>query len=678
MSNIAIPYGNVVFNTTTTPTPGITYYISNISGSNSNSGTSSLSPWPYSKITGTTFMSGSSILFNRNESFTGSINITYSGTSDHPISWGSYGSGSNPIITGFKTVTGWTNSGSGVWTYTDSSLGNLVNVLTINGNIQPYGRYPHNNYATFSAFDGTGSITDLSLNNTPSYVGGEVVIRTNNFTLQRSVITSQNNGVIGYTTPFGASTPANIGLGYFIQNHPNCLTNFGDWCYDSGSYTIKMYFSSSNPSEYTVNVSQVDSLMVFSGSYSNHNINNIDFIGANSYGIYEINNKVISNILINSCSFSNIGVYPIAFQNPSNVNITNNKITENPNGGIFLSSANGNNNISNNYISSSGHIPGLGVGLNPINYLNYYAAYCALVVEYQTNAFFNTASYNTIINTGYNGIGFGGYNYIIKNNYIHDYCTVLNDGGGIYTNNYGNTTPYTSSRYILDNIILNGGNGSAQGTTNQNIGSTGIYCDDDSNNIIITGNTSANNSLHGIYHHGNRNITTSENTFYNNSYSQICVGWDNSTIDLSPTDFTITNNIAIINSSSQYCVYHYSETPSSSFNDFSTSSFGIYSDNTYGSTVPNLTGSFNTLLWNTNNPYPGNVVRTLSGWQTYANQDSGSTYTIPTSVSHSLYVNPSTSSITIPIVGINTDIKGNIYSGSLILEPYKSVILFES
>jgi hypothetical protein len=75
------------------------YFVDAVSGSDSNSGTSSSSPWKtLSKVNGATFAAGTAINFNRGSVWTGTLQIKSSGTSTSPVTYQAYGSGNAPQI----------------------------------------------------------------------------------------------------------------------------------------------------------------------------------------------------------------------------------------------------------------------------------------------------------------------------------------------------------------------------------------------------------------------------------------------------------------------------------------------------------------------------------------------------------------------------------------------------
>src|SRR3989339_1650912 len=93
-----------------------TYYVSN-TGLDTNNGISESTPWQsISKINATTFSPGDSILFKKGDTFYGSITVSQSGTVGNPITFSSYGtSNEKPVITGFTTISGWTDEGGGIY-----------------------------------------------------------------------------------------------------------------------------------------------------------------------------------------------------------------------------------------------------------------------------------------------------------------------------------------------------------------------------------------------------------------------------------------------------------------------------------------------------------------------------------------------------------------------------------
>src|ERR1700712_4185143 len=94
-----------------------TYYIST-SGNDANNGTSTSTPWKTLTKLNSFFSSlkpGDNVLLNRGNVFYGSITVNKNGSSGAPITIGAYGTGAQPVVTGFTTVSSWTNLGSNIW-----------------------------------------------------------------------------------------------------------------------------------------------------------------------------------------------------------------------------------------------------------------------------------------------------------------------------------------------------------------------------------------------------------------------------------------------------------------------------------------------------------------------------------------------------------------------------------
>ncbi len=83
------------------PVLGTTYYVA-AAGSDANAGTSSAAAWQtVSKVNSSALAAGDSVLFNRGDAWYGTaLVVPSSGASGSPITFGTYGTGANPIIKG--------------------------------------------------------------------------------------------------------------------------------------------------------------------------------------------------------------------------------------------------------------------------------------------------------------------------------------------------------------------------------------------------------------------------------------------------------------------------------------------------------------------------------------------------------------------------------------------------
>jgi hypothetical protein len=96
------------------------YYVSN-SGDDTHSGLSAAAPWKtVGHVNSVTLTAGDQVLFNRGDVFYGSLATWCSGAAGAPITYGAYGGGNKPVITGFTTVSSWTNTSGNVYQSVDA------------------------------------------------------------------------------------------------------------------------------------------------------------------------------------------------------------------------------------------------------------------------------------------------------------------------------------------------------------------------------------------------------------------------------------------------------------------------------------------------------------------------------------------------------------------------------
>ncbi len=98
---------------------GVTYYVSNANpvGSDTNNGTSTSTPWlTIAKVNSSTFNPGDSILFNGGCVWRETLTPPSPGTSGSPITFGAYGTGAAPIISGSVLLrSNWSQYSGHVW-----------------------------------------------------------------------------------------------------------------------------------------------------------------------------------------------------------------------------------------------------------------------------------------------------------------------------------------------------------------------------------------------------------------------------------------------------------------------------------------------------------------------------------------------------------------------------------
>lgn len=621
---------------------GNTYYVA-VNGSDSNAGTQA-APWQtLAKVNSMTFVPGDSILFRRGDTFSGSIVPKSSGSSGAPITYGAYGSGANPIITGLADVSSWTNLGGNIWESTSpASILPTANVVAVGGMGVPVGRWPNSGWRTFSSSTAS-SITDSSLPTSPDWTGGEVVIRKDRWIIDRAPVTNQSGSTLSFTNPTSYN-PKN-GWGYFLQNSKSTLDSANEWYYDSSTKKLGIY-SSGQPA--AVQVSSVDDLVnIVNKKYLT--FDSLSFIGANDADFY-LGNAAYITIQNVSMSMSQNGVFGknyggsspgFILKNSTVANINNNGIKLEPE---FTGSYIGHNSFSNIAMTAGMGASGDGT----------YSA----VIE---NADGGLVEYNQVNNTGYDGISFGGIGTKVENNLVSGYCSIKDDGGGIYTD-YED-----SGRVIANNIIVNGW-GAPAGTSPAVSRAHGIYLDGSvSGNIQITGNSIFHGGFSSLFIHNAHDASITDNIDYDSDQG-IFIKNDQSSV--STHNLSISNNISVGKTASQLVL-----DMESAHNDIP--SFGIADNNYY---VRPLADTSKIYVATSSSPNGTNY--TLAGWQLLSGQDKDSKNSpVALSSANDIFFdyNASSSQKTDTLSAVYVDAKGVTYStGSVTIPAWASVILFKT
>lgn len=659
-----------------------TYYISSSGGNDSYSAAQAQNPstpWQSINKLNAFFSSlnpGDNVLFMRGDVFYGAIVVTKSGISGSPITIGSYGTGSNPVITGFQGVTSWTSLGNGVYSASVSGVKSSVNLVSMNGKPQQIGRYPNadapnGGYLTYESFYGGSSITDNQLSSSPNWTGAEVVIRKQHYLIERSLITSHSGNTI-YYTPTATINPANgpavaeqgtNGFGYFIQRDARTLDQLGEWYYNPSAKTLQMFFGGASPFSSSIQISTIDTLINVKNNY-NINISGLSLLGANMAAVYA---KDGGNITVQNCTVDQSGAKGMFIFNCGNV------IMDYVNTNYVLSNAidvtdrtNQNVTITHSSISNTGIYAGMGSNWNT-------ADYKGIFVDVSSSA---TLQYNNIATTGYTGIHFQGNNVNVSNNYIDYYNYVVEDGAGIYT--YASASDYYSNRVLSNNIILNGIG--APAGTGGDINVHGIYLDGNTMNVNVLNNTVANIGLNGIFCTNPSNVKIDGNTSFNNA-SAIGVFryYDRPAI----SNFSLTNNVLYPKYATQDN-FSYANTgldqPYAVSIETAMQQIGFI-DNNFINTPK--TAGFN-FYYRTyaggGYSFPPSI--TLQNWRSATTHDLSSKLP-PKTISNPdtelrFEYNATNSTKTVPLDASYLGVDGTAYNGSISLQPYTSKILIRN
>jgi len=629
------------------------YYIDN-SGSDSYAGTSPGAAWQtLSKVNSSTFLAGDSILFNRNGTWYGILRPNSSGSSGTPIVYGAYGTGNDPIITGFTAASGFTNVGTNLWESAALPSTNTLGrrMVVINGVNTAMGRYPNTGYLNYQSYNSNTSITSSSLSGSPNWTGAELVDFATRASFSRAPITAQSGGTLTFTpspkiTVWDHNVPQ-----FFIQNDPRTLDVTNEWYFNPSTKKIQIY-NTATPTN--VRLATIDTLVYMNGR-NYITFSNISFQGSN---IVSIGVNSSQHISVLNCDFDFSGQDAIdgPWTNSSTgLDIESNTFNHSNNNAIFLSQICDHATIRSNTITNTGVIPGM-TNISDQN--------CSAI---NAPAPYSLIEYNTIDSVGYTAIKFFGSYTNINNNYLKNFCLLLRDGGGIYTWNYGKSIQ--AGINILNNIVINNNTSSSLNTEIY-----GIYLDDLSNNIVISGNTSANCGW-GIELHSVTNVTVKNNTTYNNSMASIFLMEDNYAGGVSGLtimdNIQLTNNIFFAKTPTQKTLWLYPLILPIVPPDFHSDS------NYYARPIDNNGYS----ILSNYEPQGGTQVLTtmdLPSWQTFCLQEADSKVTqkaITDTNDLRFEYNEKGINKTMPLDANYVDVVNKAHSNSITLEPYSSVIL---
>lgn len=402
------------------------------------------------------FVAGDRIRFKRGSIFHGSLWVRWSGTTENPIVFESYGNINDPlpIIDGSRDVGVWTDEGNNI--YSAATVDNRVpNILSYHGAAKP-------------------PTTTLRLDSVPPQLTANAVLlrldKSGSFWV-RSVSGDTVSGITRADISVGQSfkfrylengkektwsgSPLNIQeiISTGIEAKAG-LTEWGDWYWDSSHNRVYLY-SEALPNDDTVRVSWSTDNTVW-----HHDTVRVDASGD------------VHDVIIQDLKVQHSNRYGVVLFNCSDITVQGLNIFGNAKGGILLWNAD-NNIIENNTMDSNAG----GVSL--------YAP-----SGNQTNL--NQVRNNTISNCRGACIGLSrdlvdppadvSGNEISGNTITHA-NTMSYDGAGVYTF-------YAGSNTIQSNIIRNCGS--------KYLRSAGVMVDMSATPMTITGNTIENNSIGGI------------------------------------------------------------------------------------------------------------------------------------------------------------------------------------
>jgi parallel beta-helix repeat protein len=620
-------------------------------GGGTGSGIDDANAWSYAHLNATRLAAGDTVLFRRGDTFSGILSVSPGASGSGGVAYGAYGSGPDPVLTGLVQLTSWTLLSGNIY-YATLDVPRL-NLVTVDGTVRAMGRYPNAGYLSYEGHSGNTSITDNQLSATPNWTGGEVVIRKYRWILDRHPITGHTGSTLAYSSSYSYGNSAFYhpidGNGYFIQGHIAALDTLGEWCHDPSSKRLYVHFGTGTPSGRVVKAATVESNI--SGNASHVAFNDLVFEGANMDGARLVG---ATNTTFNRCTFARQGGNGLYAGQVANLSVSGGSIVDALNNGIWVEYGGSHCTVDGVACVNAGIIPGAGRSGD--------GAQQGISITGEHTMVVNC----TVTNSGYNGIHFNGSDALVERNVVDRFCTVKDDGGGIYTY-HGSASTTLSNRLIRDNVILNaiGAYPGCEAFPYEAFGkAAGVYLDGFSNHTDVVGNSIAHGEWGGIFVNSNRDNRLVGNTVFDHAQQVlISVSTPGAVRGL-----TVTDNTLVARTSAQKTLQV------DLFANDDPRQFGVFDRNAYAR--PIAEGS--TLAIDHRYSGGGGLMGlTLAGWRSAFAHDAASTIS-PVAITAPerlvFHVNGSPLSATRQVTGPAIDMRGRPVAASLVLQPFSSAM----
>jgi hypothetical protein len=481
----------------------VVYYVSP-TGNDANAGTSQAAPWKtIARVNqlSYTLQPGDQVLFQRGGTYRGTLIIGSSGTTSSPILFGAYGTGALPVISGSQSLSNWVVHQGTIWKV---QVAGAVKCLYSNGQLMTLARYPNTGWLRND--NGTSArINDNALTQASGYwVGGQVVVRSTNWSYDVSTITASVPGRIDFNDIY--YNLDTLHWGYFLQNKLSELDTPGEWYHDPSSGWL--YFRAPgdvNPNTLTVEASNTDRAAWIYPFRQNLVFENIRFK-------HQAERAIVlddaDRVTVRYCTFEDLGMAIFSYGGTNKYH--NNTFSRTYRTAIDM--LDDNSEITDNTFNDIAMQPGLGES---------FWGYMGVRVQGTNNVVRN----NRLTTVGYIGISVYG-NTMVERNFVQNALALLNDGCGIGMENADGVV-------IRDNIILDI-HGNLESAAPNAVGywyaGMGIYFGMFSvKNTLVQNNTVANCEGAGI--HVDHTMVSTGNQIKDNVFF-------NNTIQMSISDFS--------------------------------------------------------------------------------------------------------------------------------------------
>lgn len=684
------------------------YFVSE-TGSDTNNGRTPWTAWQtITKVNATTFSAGDDIAFNG--TFTGTITVGQSGTAGNPITFKSYGDGAT--ISGFTTITGWTDEGGGIYSKAIATESDTINMVTVDGINTAMGRFPNTGWNTYES----STITTKTISSVANY--NSTVPGTSLFTTSANHLLSSGDTVtlIATTNYDGTYTATVVNatqfyvtkafsfnrtgiLAYNVTITDTSLGETTDW---AGAELVfrqiqwslvraRILNHSGNVLKYNPNNATWSNAAGY-GYFIQNDLRTLDQLGewyydgdtlfmyfgavdpttktvkvsATNKGTY-INDK--DYITLKNIRFEGINQYAVQNESGQNIRVENCDFENIGVHGVYTSNSSSGALITidnNTFDNINDHAINLRATTNTSTITNNTLDSIGLVLGLNTDlnvdaiSIYNSNSliqYNTITNVGHSGIAFrSGRNTQIKNNFISNNGLSQYDAGAIYL---------WSAKGIVQNNIAIGASITGTGIASAEATLLGLYFDEKCDSVTISQNTISGFVGRGISYYASKNGTIRENTSYNNG-KQFGLSYNSTytSIGYNVTGMTVKNNTLVSKAATQNIFEYYNNT--SPFTDF-----GVADSNMYARPIITSVPQINlTSNYTTSNNYD------ILGWRTATGQDSDtelSPYSVNSADDFVFEYNASTAATTVTFADTVVDFEQNQYK-SITLQPYTSFV----
>ncbi|MFD1316856.1 T9SS type A sorting domain-containing protein [Namhaeicola litoreus] len=628
-----------------------TYYVS-AGGSDLNDGLTESTAWQsLNKINSEMlrFQSGDVIAFRSGDEFYGTLKLT----NRNGIKITSYGSGPKPVLTGAESLEGWQKFSNNLWV---STIKKRVNQVFYEGNVLQNARFPHIK-DDFSAEENYLKVTKAVNNQTfisdelighDDITGAFVQIQSADWIFSSCQIKGFDPGSGRITLDKAPAFSLDKGDNFFIIDHVSLLDREGEWYYDKDSNKLFIY-SALNPKKIKVDTSTGNGL-----DLTNSNNISIENISFNYYSNRGVNALNCDNLSIQNCTFLYCYEASILTKKCLKTSVINSYFKGGMQYCINLNIWEPSTVVSNAIVQGN-EIFEFAM-LKQATSKNFQT-----VMAISSHSKGDNISQNKIEKVGYCGIRLHGSEAIVENNFVKDFCLISHDGGGIKTGAPSYDVVSADGSIIRNNI-----------TVNRNLGDkwlvAGIYIDDTTKDVLVSGNT-ISESYWGVYLHNNKRISLLDNKIYNTQKNGLLMVEDRNGV-LGEMKGNIVEDNQIFMLKTDETVLRIRNSIGDHF-DFARMDNNKYYNPYYNNTVSLKIASSNGRYLN------------LPDWRKISNKDiKSSNNNFNWQVKNPedrvrLIYNSEFNDKTFPLGAKNwEDLDGKIYAGNITLKPFSSVILF--